>query len=406
MSRVMRSAILRPFTATMFVAVTLLAAACATAAPAPRVITIVGLSSGASADSSDLDLGLNDYLAVRLKVEPPAPIDPSKYTLFLDGRPILGLTNVLFRADKTALIFQLSRNGANASAWTALFSHGWSPRDVSVALGEKTQGADTPPLTIAGSNGEQPTFKLVVFNGWRLVFAIAAFVIVIAAVIGGGKRTSMLRDSFLPQLESRRQTYSLGRCQMAFWFALIFGAFAFLYFFLWDYNTLTTQSLILMGISGATALFAAGIDATKDTPIGAINEKLRALGLNSYSDVQKLDSEIDKKNRKLKDLPPPTAAEATQLQAEIADRQRTLRAYEDMVGPFTSEGLFRDLTTDLNGAALHRLQVVFWTIALGGIFVIGVVQDLAMPQFSDTLLALMGVTSAGYVGFKYPERQS
>jgi len=40
------------------------------------------------------------------------------------------------------------------------------------------------------------------------------------------------------------------------------------------------------------------------------------------------------------------------------------------------------------------------------VFIVAVYQDLAMPEFSNTLLALMGVTSAGYLGFKYPERQS
>jgi hypothetical protein len=53
------------------------------------------------------------------------------------------------------------------------------------------------------------------------------------------------------------------------------------------------------------------------------------------------------------------------------------------------------------------MQVVCWTIALGIVFVIGVYRDLAMPaDFSGTLLALMGISSAGYVGFKYPEKNN
>jgi hypothetical protein len=34
---------------------------------------------------------------------------------------------------------------------------------------------------------------------------------------------------------------------------------------------------------------------------------------------------------------------------------------------------------------------------------LGVWRDLAMPEFSATLLTLMGISSAGYVGFKIPE---
>ena len=92
-----------------------------------------------------------------------------------------------------------------------------------------------------------------------------------------------------------------------------------------------------------------------------------------------------------------------QLQVEINDRNVVLRTYRDRIGPFVSQGWFKDITTDLNGTAIHRLQVVCWTGALGIVFVIGVYHDLSMPAFSATLLALMGISSAGYVGFKYPE---
>jgi hypothetical protein len=43
---------------------------------------------------------------------------------------------------------------------------------------------------------------------------------------------------------------------------------------------------------------------------------------------------------------------------------------------------------------------------LGLVFLIGVYRDLAMPEFGNTLLALMAISSAGYVGFKYPEKNN
>ena len=52
------------------------------------------------------------------------------------------------------------------------------------------------------------------------------------------------------------------------------------------------------------------------------------------------------------------------------------------------------------------LQVFCWTCVLGAVFLFGVYRNLAMPNFSNTLLALMAISSAGYVGFKYPEAQS
>ncbi len=58
------------------------------------------------------------------------------------------------------------------------------------------------------------------------------------------------------------------------------------------------------------------------------------------------------------------------------------------------------------GTAIHRLQVFCWTIVLGGVFIIGVYRNLAMPEFGGTLLALMGISGAGYVGFKIPENNN
>ena len=65
--------------------------------------------------------------------------------------------------------------------------------------------------------------------------------------------------------------------------------------------------------------------------------------------------------------------------------------------------LMHDLLQDANGWSLHRVQIFIWTSILAVLFVVGVYRDLAMPQFSDTLLALMGISGGVYVGFKLPE---
>jgi hypothetical protein len=71
-----------------------------------------------------------------------------------------------------------------------------------------------------------------------------------------------------------------------------------------------------------------------------------------------------------------------------------------------SEGLFVDLLSDVNGVTFHRFQIAVWTVVLGLIFIYSVWTSLTMPQFSDTLLALMGISAGTYVGFKIPERQT
>jgi hypothetical protein len=76
-------------------------------------------------------------------------------------------------------------------------------------------------------------------------------------------------------------------------------------------------------------------------------------------------------------------------------------------GPRASEGFVRDLISDDRGlVALDRLQVVVWTLVLGGIFLTSVLWDLTMPEFSATMLALMGISSGTYIGFKLPMKSS
>jgi hypothetical protein len=68
-----------------------------------------------------------------------------------------------------------------------------------------------------------------------------------------------------------------------------------------------------------------------------------------------------------------------------------------------SRGFAKDLVTDERGMiALDRLQIVVWTLVLGGIFLTSVIWDLTMPEFNATLLALMGISSGTYIGFKLP----
>jgi hypothetical protein len=70
-----------------------------------------------------------------------------------------------------------------------------------------------------------------------------------------------------------------------------------------------------------------------------------------------------------------------------------------------SAGFWHDLVTNEQGVvALDRFQIVAWTLVLGGIFLYSVIWDLTMPEFSATMLALMGISSGTYLGFKLPTK--
>jgi hypothetical protein len=391
----------------------------AAAAPVPQcpAICITGLqdSSGHTVTVKDPvgkenkhSLGLNHELLIKVALadaqKQPYQIDAARYVLFFNGREVKGLDDPTYDSARQSLVFALKRNDKNKELWTTLLgspAHASVP--VSVSLGERpTDGAASRPSMFGvDPTNWSSTLNLRVFSEWQLTAAIFALLVMVVFVWGRARHSATLRDNLLPQLEPSRQTYSLGRWQMAFWFTLIFGSFVFLFLLLWDFNTVSAQALKLMGISVVTALGAVAVDVYKNSPADACNQGLRALGLNSYADVVRVHQEITARNAELAQLPPPPRK--TQLEAEILDRQLILRTYEDKIRPFVTEGWFRDLTTDLNGTAIHRLQVFLWTWALGAVFIIGVYRDLAMPDFNSTLLALMAISSAGYVGFKFPE---
>lgn len=377
-------------------------------------------------------------------------LDASQYVLFLNGRQLSGVAAV-YDGSRHALGFRLTRSDSNAALWREILgSPTASTRAVTVALGVvEPGGAVTPTIVGTGTKGK---FELRVYSVPWLIAAAVAVVAVVLLVFGTAKTTTTLRDNLLPQLPPNQQPYSLGRCQMAFWFVLIFVAFLFLYILLWDYNTVSPQALALMGISAATALASVAVDVVKDSPADAVNRGLQALELNSYADVERLRHDLassqaavpaaqaalqTKQSAAAQAVAAAAAAagdptatvqaksaaqsaadaavaavrDATQLvnqlQSDVRDRSNMLRTWRDKTQPFLSEGIWKDLTTDINGPTVHRMQVIFWTLALGVVFVVGVYRDLAMPpDFSATLMALMGISGASYVGFKYPEQNN
>jgi hypothetical protein len=406
-----------------------------TAQPAvgPTALQITGLAgvrgalTGPGAASKPLPptVGLNDDLLVRLSggasSGQAAIPDASRYVLFLNGRALDGIPDAVYDDRCECLVFQLKRSAQNSGLWTSLLG---SPTHlavaVSVSLGKRTGDTSAAQATIFGVTSDASTFQLEVISPWRLATAFAVIMAMLALVWRRSRTNTALRDGYLPQIAPEKQTYSLARWQMAFWFTLIFASFLFLFLLLWDFNTISTQALILMGISGGTAAAAIAVDVEKDSPADAINRGLRALGLFTYADVQRVRDEITGRQTQLEALlaapaaaahgdaraSAPAQPSAAGLQTEIQDRLNILRTYEDKTQAFETQGWFKDITTDLNGASLHRLQAFLWTWVLGAVFVIGVYRDLAMPEFGSALLALMAVSNAGYVGFKIQEQNN
>ena len=172
-----------------------------------------------------------------------------------------------------------------------------------------------------------------------------SFVVLLAAMLAifiWLCRGTSLIRSGSPSVAPSQRPYSLSLFQMAFWFFLVIASYVFLWLINDELDTITESVLALIGIGAATALGATLIDQNKPTPVST-----------------------DK-----------------------------------------SEGFLRDVMSDPTGISLHRFQMFAWTLILGVIFIASVYKNLEMPQFSPTLLGLMGISSGTYLGFKVPEKAS
>jgi hypothetical protein len=253
-------------------------------------------------------------------------------TLYLNGKDTLVVPEAIDYANGL-LQFPLQRNSDNKAVWTPLlrgpFEHQTRIVESSVAI------SGTPAVDATNSN-----FTLVVVKwAWYAWLWLLLLVIVLIVFFWLAKKFCILCDA-------PNGPYSLGRCQMAWWFFLIIIAYVLIWLISGDRDTITASLLTLMGISAGTALGAVMIDSTNaGVPAGAA-------------------------------APVPV-----------------------------SHGFLRDILGDSGGnIGLHRFQIVVWTLVLGIMFSVSVITELTMPEFSSTLLAAMGISAGTYLGFKFPEK--
>jgi hypothetical protein len=345
-------------------------------------------------------------------------IDPTKLVIFLNGQPlkgegvfgtpVKGVSTIITSPNVDLVAFDLQRTDESREKWAALLgSPSWSNpfREVSVSVGP----ADKEPLP--SSKDKNPKIWLRLFDRSWLVWTSLG--VMLALVVFGylAKSTDILRDSNPPQPgEGKKRPYSLALTQAAVWFFLVIGSFLFIRLVTGDINSITEQALILMGIGTGTALGAAMIDSTKRGTADAALSTLEPKKAQLEEEAKQLDA-------KVKSLAGATTTEDKQAfadasvklketEAKVLDTIADIDEAKSGLSKPVSEGFFRDLLTDANGVNLHRFQMLIWTVVLGFLFVIGVYKALAMPAFSTTLLALMGISSGTYLGFKIPEKQS
>jgi hypothetical protein len=385
-----------------------------TATPPPTV-TAVGVENAKcpvpeKPTNTICEAGIGDTIIVKVENLPPE-IKTGGLTLFLEGRPLKGVTNSLVEGK---LNFLLKRTSDSTDTWSILLAKpDFNPyRLETVSVGP----ADGQPFASADKDNPVKIKLRVYYRGWA-IFCLILLVLTLILFVWLARTTGIIRDSNPPLLGARLRPYSLARTQAAVWFFLIIGSFIFICLITGDYNTITEQALILMGIGTGTALGSAMIDASKNDTANSQLSELKPQQVQLQSEITAVTANRDALSKKVTDAGTAATADDKQAlnalnvklntkQAQLDELDKKISDASSGLSKPASEGFGRDLLTDVNGINFHRFQMLAWTIVLAFLFCAGVYTALAMPQFSGTLLALMGISSGTYLGFKIPEKQN
>ena len=281
--------------------------------------------------------------------------------------------------------YRLERNAENNAHWHELLHEFKFKQKIRLTLGLRVTNGTWifMPTSIVPDNaaGSSPLWLRVVVL-WRFLAALA----IIAAALFIFFRLSsgnLLRDTDAmprPFGSGDELVYplSLARSQMAFWFFMVMSAYLFIWLATERLDGLNTQMLGLVGISAGTALGAAFITSGKGAGRSIDEEKARSLDMT----LSLVDREAA--NRRAMRL------------SEQRERLKRSSPFNRIIDDWLSED---------GSTSFHRFQMLAWTFVLGLIFVTHVWSYYAMPEFSGTILALMGISSGTYLGFKLPEQR-
>jgi hypothetical protein len=136
-------------------------------------------------------------------------------------------------------------------------------------------------------------------------------------------------------------SYSLSTLHLFFWTSIILISYAVIWYTCNDINAMEPSCLILIGISAGTA--SAGT---------IINNSLKKSQSPDPADVNK------------------------------------------------SEGFFNDIFSENKAISIHRYQIVVFNLVVGVFFLYNVFSELKMPVLNETILTLLGISSATYASLK------
>lgn len=331
--------------------------------------------------------------------------DPSKLVPFIDGRAIRGNYPEEVHPRNGRIYFHLKITPTNRELWTDLLG---APEAIQRPVRFSVGLEDRSPFDSVYD--ERNPVRMVVISPVYGVIATLVAALTLVLFVRLARKTSIIREPGPAPLDGSAKAYNLGRTQMAFWFFLIYVSYLVIWLVTDMLDTITPSLLGLMGISAGTALSEALIDSGKDT---ARSEQRRSLSAQrqtleqTVADLQSERAGLDSKTTMSTEDRTHRDRLDKQIQAgrmRLAHASQLFSSLDPTKSARATRGFLRDVMADRDGYSFHRFQIFAWTIVLGIMFMSSVYNSLAMPEFSATLLGLMGLSSGTYIGFKFPEK--
>jgi len=352
---------------------------------------------------------------------------PADLVLFLDGRALPGTNGKLIRSETddeevtwSVLRFQLVRDLSTPEArgsWKEVVKGRKFGKEMSVSTGmEKGQAVPA-----------DARIRLIILRPWAVVVAVISAVIFAVIFWAIALKTGALRDKEPagPSIsDATNRAYSLSRVQAFSWTLVVIYAFLFVFWLTGEYNaTLPGSIVILMGISLGTATAAAAVDSANSSNKQEKAQELQTKVDGDFGALLAQRTDLTRQLTKLKSalVTEPANADLKEQRDKVEGQIKELnvRIKADPNYPLYSQarilrksalvapksGFFRDLFSNEGGAGLHRVQFGIWTLVLMIVFIYTVIQDVSLPDFDNTLLVLMGISSGAYAGMKIPENK-
>jgi hypothetical protein len=332
--------------------------------------------------------------------------DPRKLVPYLNGLALRGNYPNEVHTSKNHVRFHLQITSDNKHAWVDLLG---APDGLhklvlfSVGLEDQSE-FDTV-------YDQSNPARLTVISKWYGIIALVVVLVTLALLVWLARNTHIIREPGPRPTGGKLRPYNLGRTQMAFWFFLVYASYVVIWLITDALDTITPSLLGLMGISAGTALSEAMIDSGKSAATSGQILDLTAEKQALEQTIPVLQTQLASVQEK-EAMTPDDISNRDNLNKQIQDARTRLAQIVQQIQELTppasagiSAGFLRDVLSDGNGYSFHRFQIFAWTIVLGVIFISSVYNGLTMPEFSATLLGLMGISSGTYIGFKFPEQK-